>query len=398
MEGKNSAFVIEYRLCNKQGDYRWIECRGLSQLDIEGNPVRLAGSHTDITERKQAYTELQKMTKELATKAAELDLSNKELEQFAYIASHDLKAPLRAIANLSQWIEEDLDEAMTDDTRKQMTLLRSRVLRMEGLINGVLQYSRVGRIDTEIETVDVTQLLDEVLDGLDPPAGFHIDIDPDMPVLQTARVPLSQIFSNLLSNAIKYHDRPESAQITVSVRSLNDVSYEFTVADDGPGIAPEYHNKVFQIFQTLNARDTVESTGVGLTVVKKIVEQLKIGKRSERLVHRQVYRPWGSYEGVDAGERFQVKRIVVKLGAALSLQMHHHRAEHWIVVAGTARVTCGEREFLLSENQSTYIPVGAKHRLENTGSIPLEMIEVQSGSYFGEDDIVRYEDKYGRIK
>ncbi len=274
MEGKNSAFVIEYRLCNKQGDYRWIECRGLSQLDIEGNPVRIAGSHTDITERKQAYTELQKMTKELATKAAELDLSNKELEQFAYIASHDLKAPLRAIANLSQWIEEDLDEAMTNDTRKQMTLLRSRVLRMEGLINGVLQYSRVGRIDTEIETVDVTQLLDEVLDGLDPPAGFHIDIDPDMPVLQTARVPLSQIFSNLLSNAIKYHDRPESAQITVSVRSLNDVSYEFTVADDGPGIAPEYHNKVFQIFQTLNARDTVESTGVGLTVVKKIVEQL----------------------------------------------------------------------------------------------------------------------------
>lgn len=130
--------------------------------------------------------------------------------------------------------------------------------------------------------------------------------------------------------------------------------------------------------------------------VKKIVEKLKADRRSERVVHRQVYRPWGSYEGVDAGERFQVKRIVVNPGAALSLQMHHHRAEHWIVVAGTARVTCGDKAFLLSENQSTYIPIGEKHRLENPGSLPLEIIEVQSGSYLGEDDIVRFEDRYGR--
>ncbi len=130
--------------------------------------------------------------------------------------------------------------------------------------------------------------------------------------------------------------------------------------------------------------------------VKKIVEQLKLDGRSESLVHRRVYRPWGSYEGVDAGERFQVKRIVVKPGAALSLQMHHHRAEHWIVVKGTARVTCGDETFLLSENQSTYIPIGEKHRLENPGTVVLEIIEVQSGSYLGEDDIVRFEDQYGR--
>ncbi|VAX04750.1 Mannose-1-phosphate guanylyltransferase / Mannose-6-phosphate isomerase [hydrothermal vent metagenome] len=130
--------------------------------------------------------------------------------------------------------------------------------------------------------------------------------------------------------------------------------------------------------------------------VKKIVDQLKADQRSERLVHRQVYRPWGSYEGIDSGERFQVKRIVVNPGAALSLQMHHHRAEHWIVVKGTAKVTCGDKEFLLSENQSTYIPIGEKHRLENPGTMPLEIIEVQSGSYLGEDDIVRFEDRYGR--
>jgi mannose-1-phosphate guanylyltransferase/mannose-6-phosphate isomerase len=130
--------------------------------------------------------------------------------------------------------------------------------------------------------------------------------------------------------------------------------------------------------------------------VKKVVDQLKAQQRPERLVHREVFRPWGSYEGVVAGERFQVKRIVVKPGAQLSLQMHHHRAEHWIVVKGTAKVTRGDEVFLLSENQSTYIPIGEKHRLENPGQLPLEIIEVQSGAYLGEDDIVRFEDKYGR--
>ena len=126
------------------------------------------------------------------------------------------------------------------------------------------------------------------------------------------------------------------------------------------------------------------------------MRKLKAEGRSESLVHRQVFRPWGSYECIDAGERFQVKRIVVKPGATLSLQMHHYRAEHWIVVKGTAKVTCGENEFLLSENQSTYIPIGEKHRLENPGTLPLEIIEVQSGGYLGKDDIVRYEDDYGR--
>ena len=130
--------------------------------------------------------------------------------------------------------------------------------------------------------------------------------------------------------------------------------------------------------------------------VKRIVETLKAQNREEHLFHRRVYRPWGSYEGVVAGERFQVKKIMVNPGAALSLQMHHHRAEHWIVVQGTARVTRGEDVFLISENESTYIPLGTVHRLENPGTLPLEMIEVQSGSYLGEDDIVRYEDIYGR--
>ncbi|MBI2382272.1 MAG: mannose-1-phosphate guanylyltransferase/mannose-6-phosphate isomerase [Gammaproteobacteria bacterium] len=130
--------------------------------------------------------------------------------------------------------------------------------------------------------------------------------------------------------------------------------------------------------------------------IKHVVQRLKEQNRPERSLHRRVFRPWGSYEGIDAGGRFQVKRIMVKPGASLSLQMHHHRAEHWVVVKGTAEVTHGEDVFLLSENESTFIPLGVKHRLKNPGAIDLEIIEVQSGSYLGEDDIVRFEDKYGR--
>ncbi len=130
--------------------------------------------------------------------------------------------------------------------------------------------------------------------------------------------------------------------------------------------------------------------------VKCLVGRLKAAGREEARLHPRVYRPWGDYEGIDTGERYQVKRITVKPGASLSLQMHHHRAEHWVVVRGTARVTRGEDEFLLSENESTFIPLGVMHRLHNPGTIPLEIIEVQSGAYLGEDDIVRFEDVYGR--
>jgi mannose-1-phosphate guanylyltransferase/mannose-6-phosphate isomerase len=130
--------------------------------------------------------------------------------------------------------------------------------------------------------------------------------------------------------------------------------------------------------------------------VKELVAQLKKQGRYETSLHREVFRPWGSYDSIDHGDRFQVKRLTVKPGASMSLQMHHHRAEHWIVVAGTARITRGEETFLLEENQSTYIPLGTKHRIENPGKIPLHIIEVQSGTYLGEDDIVRFEDRYGR--
>jgi mannose-1-phosphate guanylyltransferase/mannose-6-phosphate isomerase len=130
--------------------------------------------------------------------------------------------------------------------------------------------------------------------------------------------------------------------------------------------------------------------------VKKLTSQLKKQGRYESEHGRQVFRPWGSYDSIDAGERFQVKRLIVNPGAVLSLQMHHHRAEHWVVVSGTAKITRGDEEFLLEENQSTYIPIGTTHRIENPGMVPCHIIEVQSGNYLGEDDIVRFEDNYGR--
>ena len=130
--------------------------------------------------------------------------------------------------------------------------------------------------------------------------------------------------------------------------------------------------------------------------VNTFVARLKSAGRYEHAVHREVFRPWGSYDSIDQGERFQVKRLVVKPGGIMSLQMHHHRAEHWVVVSGTARITRGEESFMLEENQSTYIPIGVRHRIENPGRIDLHIIEVQSGSYLGEDDIVRFEDRYGR--
>ena len=231
----------------------------------------------DITESKKAEQalrsradELARLTTVLAQTTSNLEKRNAELDQFAYIVSHDLKAPLRAIANLSQWLEEDLAHCLTEETRHQMDLLQGRVHRMEALINALLQYSRVGRFRTELELVDMEILLAEVIDSLAPPPEFTITVMPEMPTVWIERVPLEQIFANLIGNGIKHHHRRDG-QIVISAQEHPD-SYEFAVADNGPGIAPEFHEKVFVMFQTLEPRDKVESTGVGLAIVKKIIE------------------------------------------------------------------------------------------------------------------------------
>lgn len=219
---------------------------------------------------KQRAEELTNLTTILSQTTALLQKRNQELDQFAYVASHDLKAPLRAIANLSEWIEEDINDLLPEENRHQMHLLRGRVQRMEGLINGLLEYSRVGRVQPESSSVDVGLLLQEVIDSLAPPSTFTIEIASRMPVIMTKRLPLQQVFANLISNAILHHPRTDG-YIKISFQERKKY-YEFAVSDDGSGIAPEYHQKVFAIFQTLEARDQKESTGIGLAIVKKIVE------------------------------------------------------------------------------------------------------------------------------
>jgi signal transduction histidine kinase len=230
--------------------------------------------NNEIKERINTEKDLQALNETLeervALRTAEAEKHVNELEQFAYVTSHDLKAPLRGIANLAAWLQEDLKEKLTAATREQLNLLRDRVQRMHELIEGLLEYSRIGKTERAIENVAVGELLTEISDSLSPPPGFTIDIAPHMPTLRTERLLLYQVFSNLIGNAIRHH-KGESGHVWVRAADEGE-SYEFIVADDGPGIAPEYHDKAFTIFQTLEARDLGSNTGIGLALVKKIVQ------------------------------------------------------------------------------------------------------------------------------
>jgi signal transduction histidine kinase len=212
---------------------------------------------------------------ELADLALALERSNRELDSFAYAASHDLRAPLRGIGNLAQWIEEDLltNGQLKGETREMLELMRLRMHRMEGLIEGLLQYSRAGRTHQEPEPVDVAHLVQEVVDLLSPPEGATIRISDELPNLRTERLPLQQVFMNLIGNAIKHTTRADP-EITIDARRVGPF-YEFSIRDNGPGIPPDFHDRIWGIFQTLESRDRVEGAGIGLALVKKIVESQK---------------------------------------------------------------------------------------------------------------------------
>lgn len=229
----------------------------------------------EVAERRRAEHELKELNETLeervALRTAEAKRRADELEQFAYVTSHDLKAPLRGIANLAEWLQEDLAGKLSKDTVEQFVLLQDRVRRMQALIEGLLEYSRVGRICGTAEMVETGALLKETLDMLSLPADVVVDIGPEMPSLHTDRLRLGQVFANLIGNAFKHHTGSQP-HISVTVRETENF-FEFSVADDGPGIAPEYHEKVFMMFQTLNARDVGNDSGIGLALVKKIVEE-----------------------------------------------------------------------------------------------------------------------------
>ena len=213
---------------------------------------------------------LNRMTQTLDASFSALQKRNQELDQFAYVASHDLKAPLRGVTTIVKWIEDELVAELSPQLRTYLNQMKGRLSRLEDLINGLLAYARVGRTAQTPETVAVAQLLRDVAELVVPPE-FTLRVSPDMPVLVTDRLGLGQVFTNLLSNAVKYHQRG-AGHLEVTCRDTGS-SYEFRVQDDGPGIAPEYHQKIFLLFQTLRDRHTAESTGIGLSIVQKIIDE-----------------------------------------------------------------------------------------------------------------------------
>jgi len=253
----------EIRDISKTGAYYWTDTTIVPLLNKLGKPYRYISFKIDITKIKNAELEVRQH-------AENLERINKELDQFAYVVSHDLKAPLRAINNLSEWIEEDITEIVNDETRENLQLLRGRVQRMEGLINGILQYSRAGRVKNNNTMIDLRELLDEITTANNSKPNTQFIYPEKLPKIYSERVALEQILSNFISNAIKYNNA-ENPIIEIGFKNT-DTHWEFSVKDNGPGIDKNYHEKIFVIFQTLQARDKVESTGVGLAIVKKLVE------------------------------------------------------------------------------------------------------------------------------
>lgn len=258
------GYEVEFRLLRHDGRYRWHLARAQAQRGEDGAIRQWFGTNTDFHDLKAAEEERDRALDELKR-------SNQELDRFAYVASHDLKAPLRGIASLASWIGSDLGDEIPEETAEHLALLQTRVHRLESLIDGLLQYSRAGRAKTSVELVDSRALVEEVIDLLAPGDHVEIALEGRWEPMRTERALLQQVFLNLLSNALKYHDKDRPRIRVVADPSPPDGFHAFSVIDDGPGIAPRYHDRVWEIFQTLQPRDRVESTGIGLAVVKKIV-------------------------------------------------------------------------------------------------------------------------------
>jgi signal transduction histidine kinase len=230
--------------------------------------------HQEIAERTLAEEQVRILNAELEhrvkQRTTELEAANRELKDFAYVTSHDLKAPLRGISRLAHWLAEDYADAIDDKGREMANLLIGRVKRMDGLIEGILHYSRIGRIEEGRQEIDLNALLTEVLDLLNPPSHIQIAIASVFPTIVAERTRIFQVFQNLIGNAIKFMDKPQGK---VAVQCVDeDTHWIFRVSDNGPGIEQRHQDKIFQIFQTLHPRDKVESTGIGLALVKKIVD------------------------------------------------------------------------------------------------------------------------------
>jgi len=237
------------------------------ELRVEDRTRELAKSNAQLINEIDVRKQVETKQKELLTK---LEAANEELRSFAYVVSHDLKAPLRGIGSLVHWIAEDYRNLFDEEGKAQLDLLVNRAERMHKFIDGILQYSRIGKIHEEKQQVDINNLLESLEDLLEIPKNINLQIKNKLPDIKYERIYIEQIFQNLIGNAIKYMDK-EKGVVTIGCSEANGF-FEFSIKDNGPGIEPKYHEKIFQIFQTLIPRDEFESTGIGLTIVKKIIE------------------------------------------------------------------------------------------------------------------------------
>jgi PAS domain S-box-containing protein len=272
-------YVIEYRAIWGDGSTHWILAKGRATYDEQDQPIRMMGTAQEITDRKLAEValreqalELAQINEQLTQTTALVNQRNQELDQFSHIVSHDLKAPLRGISSLSEWIEEDLGDQLPPDIQKNFELLRARVARMNDLINGLLAYARIGYQESSSETFELNELLLEIIDSLDIPTEFTIQLPPEPITVVANRLLMSQVFSNFISNAVKYHDRSDG-MVKITAQS-QDQDYKFAVADDGIGIAPKDHDQIFEVFKTLQNQSEEKGTGIGLAIVKKIIERV----------------------------------------------------------------------------------------------------------------------------
>jgi signal transduction histidine kinase/CheY-like chemotaxis protein len=249
-----------------------------TQMEIAIQQAELVLDLKAVLKKRQAIeyqlrdhvVEIEQANVLLSQTAHLLEKRNQELDEFSYVVSHDLQAPLRGISNLAKWLAEDLSDKIPAENKQQLELMQSRVVQMNELVNDLLQYARVGKENIDSEPVNISQLLAEVVGLLAPPPDFKVQFPSDLPTIETRALLLKQVFSNLIGNAIKHHDRPDG-KIEILVKDQGPL-LQFTVVDDGPGIAMEYHEKVFGIFQKLVGRDDLKGTGIGLAIIKKIVE------------------------------------------------------------------------------------------------------------------------------